>query len=402
MSDKNKFLEMVEYLIPNLDLMEPVADLVGDATRAVAVMGKLFPPVALVLEGIVSLVEFSKDLGSKHMSRLDKGAQMLVVASCFVAGSMGIAAFFVAALSPLMPVAAVIATSLVALGSFHKMYLKNKDPEFIQLKQQRDQLKRELAKGLEGSPEQAVKKILDNPHLTFLEKRQMIFSVVPEESQEKIRDVMHHIAAFEKKTEDYKEKVKEMRHLGVKGVVHGLILAVAILGMLAAMANPFVLPAIVAGLTIGYVLYKTSILGNLGRFISGLTGHHFKLNDTQKEERDRLMNELGLDKSQAAHVALMQEAEKDIYHRHEGTHEEKLKVVSAFQQLNKEQQQIYHQLQDSHEAPASFSEGRANCDEKYPSHSVHLGKKSKAEPKKLETIKEEDESDGGEKPLHPH
>jgi uncharacterized protein YneF (UPF0154 family) len=402
MSDKNKFLEMVEYLIPNLDLMEPVADLVGDATRAVAVMGKLFPPVALVLEGFVSLVEFSKDLGSKHMSRLDKGAQMLVVASCFVAGSMGIAAFFVAALSPLMPVAAVIATSLIALGSFHKMYLKNKDPEFIQLKQQRDQLKRELAKGLEGSSEQAVKKILDNPHLTFLEKRQMIFSVVPEESQEKIRDVMHHIAAFEKKTEDYKEKVKEMRHLGVKGVVHGLILAVAILGMLAAMANPFVLPAIVAGLTIGYVLYKTSILGNLGRFISGLTGHHFKLNDTQKEERDRLMNELGLDKSQAAHVALMQEAEKDIYHRHEGTHEEKLKVVSAFQQLNKEQQQIYHQLQDSHEAPASFSEGRANCDEKYPSHSVHLGKKSKAEPKKLETIKEEDESDGGEKPLHPH
>lgn len=402
MSDKNKFLEMVEYLIPNLDLMEPVADLVGDATRAVAVMGKLFPPVALVLEGFVSLVEFSKDLGSKHMSRLDKGAQMLVVASCFVAGSMGIAAFFVAALSPLMPMAAVIATSLVALGSFHKMYLKNKDPEFIQLKQQRDQLKRELAKGLEGSSEQAVKKILDNPHLTFLEKRQMIFSVVPEGSQEKIRDVMHHIAAFEKKTEDYKEKVKEMRHLGVKGVVHGLILAVAILGMLAAMANPFVLPAIVAGLTIGYVLYKTSILGNLGRFISGLTGHHFKLNDTQKEERDRLMNELGLDKSQAAHVALMQEAEKDIYHRHEGTHEEKLKVVSAFQQLNKEQQQIYHQLQDSHEAPASFSEGRANCDEKYPSHSVHLGKKSKAEPKKLETIKEEDESDGGEKPLHPH
>lgn len=401
MSDKNKFLEMVEYLIPNLDLMEPVADLVGDATRAVAVMGKLFPPVALVLEGFVSLVEFSKDLGSKHMSRLDKGAQMLVVASCFVAGSMGIAAFFVAALSPLMPVAAVIATSLVALGSFHKMYLKNKDPEFIQLKQQRDQLKRELAKGLEGSSEQAVKKILDNPHLTFLEKRQMIFSVVPEGSQEKIRDVMHHIAAFEKKTEDYKEKVKEMRHLGVKGVVHGLILAVAILGMLAAMANPFVLPAIVAGLTIGYVLYKTSILGNMGRFISGLTGHHFKLNHTQKEERDRLMREYGLDKSQAAHVALMQKEEKDIYHRHEGTHEEKLQVVFDFQQLNKEQQQIYHQLQDSHKVPASFSEGRANCDEKYPSHSAHLGKKSKAEPK-LETIKEEDESDGGEKPLHPH
>lgn len=402
MSDKNKFLEMVEYLIPNLDLMEPVADLVGDATRAVAVMGKLFPPVALVLEGFVSLVEFSKDLGSKHMSRLDKGAQMLVVASCFVAGSMGIAAFFVAALSPLMPMAAVIATSLVALGSFHKMYLKNKDPEFIQLKQQRDQLKRELAKGLEGSSEQAVKKILDNPHLTFLEKRQMIFSVVPEEGQEKIRDVMHHIAAFEKKTEDYKEKVKEMRHLGVKGVVHGLILAVAILGMLAAMANPFVLPAIVAGLTIGYVLYKTSILGNMGRFISGLTGHHFKLNHTQKEERDRLMREYGLDKSQAAHVALMQKEEKDIYHRHEGTHEEKLQVVSAFQQLNKEQQQIYHRLEDQNKAPASLPGGEAKYNEKYPSHSVHLGKKSKAEPKKLETIKEEDESDGGEKPLHPH
>ena len=345
MASKKEGVNIAEYMIPGIHIVEPFADIIGSASSAVAVLGRMFPPLAYILEAGVGLFELMEDRHSKHLTNVDKAAQVFVTGCVILAGALAVTALAVSALSPLMPVATLIATAVIGLGAFHRAYLKYKDPAYTKLNAERTQLKTELAEELNTLDNKAVKKILMDKNLTLNQKKNLINKDTKGLSDK----IWQKVAVFGKKTNDYKERQQEIRTLGAKGLMEGLFFGVALLGMLVAVANPYLLPVLAAGVAAGFIVYKAGIVSKITSIVGRIMAPKIQLNDEQMKGKHMLMNEYRLTSSQAKQVVLMEDHEKDIYHHIEGTHDEKMEVIVNYQQMHKNEQEVFHDLKDRHD-----------------------------------------------------
>jgi len=265
-----------------------------------------------------------------------------------VAGVIAVAALTVAALSPLLPVAGLIVTAVVGLGALHRAYLKYKDPEYQALKKERQSLKSQLGNDLEkANIDKNTKKTLMNPNVSLDKKKELIktknIKVNPE--------IWDKIGAFSNKTKSYKEKRHEIRTLGAKGLMEGLLFGIALVGMLAAVANPYVLPVVAASVAVGFILVKTNVwskVKSVAQKFMSLAGRNQGPRQ-ENGEHNQLMNDHGLSNEQAKAVVEMSDDEKTVYHAVEGEHDDKIEVVVNYKEMHETERQVFLDLTDKHD-----------------------------------------------------
>ena len=339
---KKRSGEAVEYFIPSLEMAESGFELFEHAVEAVAVLGKIFPPLAIALEAGVGAFEVLEDRHSKHMTRLDKAAQIFVVGCTASAGVLGALALGVTALSPVMPLALGIGAGVIGLGAVHRAYLQYKDPDYIALKQKRQQLKAEISDQLDKLDNPEVKAKLTHPNVSFNEKWALL-----KQHSENMGDKM---ASFESQINGYKKRKTEIRQLGVKGLFHGLLFSVALIGIFATLANPLALPITVSVLCTAFIVNKTGIMSKVQGLFTQIKESLMQKAGGEGAKGEAMEKQYGLSGADAKQVDAMSDHERAVYHRvQEGSHQDKLAVVIDYQKLNHVEKEVFHELVDSHQ-----------------------------------------------------
>ncbi len=382
--------EAVKLTVLGLEVSEKLFNLLTPCAHGLSIAAHYLPPLALMLEGVFSITELIKDQKSDHLSRVDKGAQVLVTSLTLSVAVVGFLSLGLAALAPALPFVFTATTGLLTFAAVHRFFLIKKDPKYIALHQQKKALTEgfnqlikmdDLQKDLPLKNRIVALGQADGED-DFKKKREFLLEQkLPANVSEKLNDFLKEYDEFSEGRESYKKFKNELGQLRAVGVMRAAFFTVGVVmtGILVAgvIANPLGAPIALGLVAMAYVAHRLGLFSKMKRAFN--RAFRSPAVTTQMDDQSSLSDDMQKtveNKVTKQDAYELSDREQQVYDAHKGEgHDRALEVVNTFKEMGVEQQDVYHKLATAqngltHNQMMAHAEKLHDIHAKYPSLSA--------------------------------